>query len=65
LTVGETVSVEFRVTGFNGTEWSVQVDIDCPDGPVKILSQSGTIGKPNGLGFKKDAKVPPGGCSQN
>jgi hypothetical protein len=45
LDVGETAKVDFQVGGLSGTDWSVEVDIACDDSPVKLLSQSGTIGK--------------------
>ena len=64
LTVGDTVTVDLRVTGLNGTDWSAQVDVDCPEGdPAKVVSRKGTIGKPDGLGFNVTKKVP--GCEQS
>jgi len=62
ISVDDTVTVKFTVGGFNGTDWSMQVDIDCPDGPVKVLSKKGTVGETGGLGFEKDAKVPASPC---
>lgn len=65
LAVGASVKVKFRVGGLNGTEWSVEVAIDCPDGPVKIVTQKGTIAKPGGLGFEKDVPIKDEPCKQS
>ena len=64
LDVGETITVKFRVKGLKTTDWSVQVDIDCKDGPVKVLSKKGTIGTPGGAGFDDTPKIKPNACGQ-
>ncbi len=58
IAASATVTVEFDVTGLNGTDWSVEVDVDCPNSdPAKVLSKKGTVGKPDGLGFTTTASV--------
>ena len=62
--VGDTVVIKFRVKGLDTTDWSVQVDIDCPNGPVKVLSKKGAIGNPGGAGFDQTVKIEPEPCGQ-
>src|SRR4051812_39895814 len=60
--VGNTVDVNFTVNGFEGTDWSVSISIDCQDEPSKIISKSGTVGDPGGHGFAKTVNIPADPC---
>lgn len=62
LNVGESVNIKFRVKGPDTAIWAVEVDIDCENGPVKLVTRKGTIGKPNGNGFDSTEKIKPDVC---
>jgi hypothetical protein len=61
--VGDAALVKFRPKGLDTTAWSVQLDIDCPNGPAKVLSQKGIIGTPGGAGFDQTVNIKPDPCA--
>ena len=62
VTVGDAALIKFRVAGLDTTAWNVQVDIDCSNGPSKVLSRKGVIGTPGGAGFDENAPIKPNPC---
>jgi hypothetical protein len=62
LDASESVAIKFRVKGLDTTTWATEVDIDCKDGPVKLVSRKGIIGQPGGNGFDTVEKIKPDLC---
>ena len=60
--IADTLAVNFTVNGFEGTDWSLTVSIDCPQDPAKLISKSGTVGDPGGHGFAQTVKIPADPC---
>ena len=63
IDAGANVSIDFKIKGFNGTEWSMEVDIDCPENPAKVIAKSGKIGSPGGNGFETSVQIPDDPCA--
>lgn len=61
--VKETLAINFVVNGFDGTDWSMTVSIDCPENATKLLSRSGTVGDPGGHGFATKKDIPADPCA--
>jgi hypothetical protein len=57
------IDVNFRIDGFDGTDWTFELDIDCDAGPAKVLDAKGEMGKPNGRGFEKSLDIPATPCA--
>jgi hypothetical protein len=62
--VGVDVQIKLSIGGFDGTAWSAEIDIDCPDSPFKLVSTNGVVGKPQGRGFSKKFDVPSEPCKK-
>jgi hypothetical protein len=60
--LGDTVHAFFEVKGLNGTDWALEIDVECTDSSPKVFSKSGQIGKPHGSGFEQDVTVPADVC---
>lgn len=57
IDVNDNVAVKFTATGLNGTKWALELDITCPNGPVKILSRAGIIGTSGRDGFERTVAI--------
>jgi hypothetical protein len=57
------VAVDFEITGFEGTAWSLEVAVECEgDDPKKLFSRKGSVGKSGRTKLNERAPVPADPC---